>query len=237
MEQDQQKNPVIVFDSKEVFSELESDYIQQFLAICGVQAELESSIFEVYGSGVKEVGGIKNQFESFLKTEVLAAEVEESNTFDGVVERIKNSWHKKEKKKAKGEHIIMEACENEFDQNSFQALLQGPDFPPNLNIGAEKSPLQTFDFRIVLPSNILEMFITYEYLKTHYNVPDSKFVFYHQLGTAIDQLTVELKIEPSDVNSREGCDGRIWIVLAQPERFSSVYEKYPNLLNSSIVYS
>ena len=171
-----------------------------------------------------------------MRTEIVGAEIE-SPVFDGIVERIKNSWHKKEKKKAKAENILMEACEHELDPKSFQALLSGPDFPPNLNIGAEKSPLQTFDFRIVLPSNILEMFMAYEYLKTHYKVPDSKFIFYHDLGAAIDQLAAELKIEPSDLGSREGCDGRIWVVLAQPDRFSSVYEKYPNLLNSSIVYS
>ena len=67
-------------------------------------------------------------------------------------------------------------------------LLNGPDFPPNKNIGAEKSPLSNFDFRVALPTHILEMYITYWYLKTHYEVPDSKFIFYHQIDSSIDEL-------------------------------------------------
>ena len=102
-------------------------------------------------------------------------------------------------------------------------MLDGPDFPPNLNIGALDSLLQSFDYRIVLPTNILEMFIVHSYLKTHYKVPSSKFIFYHQLDSAIDSLISELGIETEELMTREGCSGKLWIVLGVPDRFRTVY--------------
>ena len=69
--------PIIVFDCKQVFSELESDYLEQLSAICGAQGDLAKVDFDACGGRVESVQNLELAFGSFLRAEVLCTEVDD----------------------------------------------------------------------------------------------------------------------------------------------------------------
>ena len=119
------------------------------------------------------------------------------------------------------ENPIVEICCLNLNDEKLAGMLVGPDFPENLNKNHTPSPLQVFDLKIVLPQNLVEMFVLYNYLRSEMRISDEKFLFTHQIEPFIGEALASLKDDISGDNLSEIIPN-IWLAFGEPLRVSQL---------------
>lgn len=84
------------------------------------------------------------------------------------------------------EKKLVELTDHDFSEEKLERVLT-KDFPPAENLGEYVSNLK-FNLKIVLPDNILELYVVYHYLLSNYGglVDSSKFVLSSEVSKAIE---------------------------------------------------
>ena len=238
----QQTTPIIVFDTPNVFAELQQNPTTIVANLLGKELTIQESdlLTSSYSQSLKSTSDIEEVFTNLLKDKFQVGE----EGLSAVLESVKQAYLRKEKKKKdvdkKGlveikkfnkvddiEKKLVEMADHECGLQRFSKILKGPDFPID-NLGTVTSPVQNFESRFILPANVFELYIVYHYLKSEYQVEDSQFIFRHNLLPAIEHLAVEVQgLTLEQLSCNKYTNNKLWLVYAEPEDFTELLTKHP----------
>lgn len=225
----------IIVDTPMVFSCLKDDYGEPLSAVCERQIVPDYKAKSETCGPLESVEEIDEVLKKFLNSVLEGPELTQEE-MTKVLELLKAGHFNKCKingviQKSKLE--LVEICSLDFDPDMLNTVLQGPDFPKNQNKNSSPSPLQTFELKMVLPSNILETFIVYHLLKTKFKLEDHQFILHHKLEPFVkDALKTDYKFETLE----NGVLPSIWLTFGDARRVSSLLESYPALKHTSVSY-